>query len=71
MNRVPASTTDLSPVANARIAGYLVATKAYFGVGPVTQVEYRDASGQPVTLPGTKLAELQSEYTYQASKLGP
>jgi hypothetical protein len=45
-------------------------TKAYCGVGPVTQVEYRDAGGQPVTLPGAKLAELH-EYTYQASKLGP
>jgi adenosylhomocysteine nucleosidase len=70
LHRVPTSTTDLSHVANARVAGYLVATKAYFGVGPVTQVEYRDAGGQPVTLPGAKLAELH-EYTYQASKLGP
>jgi hypothetical protein len=57
-------------VAKARIAGYLVATKAYFGVGPVTQVDCRDANGEPVTLPGSKLAELQIEYTDQASKLG-
>jgi adenosylhomocysteine nucleosidase len=71
LSRTPATMADLSPMANARLAGYLVATKAYFGVGPVTQVEYRDGSGQPVTLPGSKLAALQGEYTYDASKLGP
>ena len=58
-------------MANARLAGYLVASKAYFGVGPVTRVEYRDASGQPVTMAGSRLAELQDEYTYEASKLSP
>ncbi len=57
-------------MAKARIAGYLVATKAYFGVGPVTRVDYRDANGQPVTLAGSKLADLRGEYTYQVSKLG-
>src|SRR5207245_9949911 len=54
-SRAPATIADLSPMANARLAGYLVATKAYFGVGPVTQVEHRDASGQKVILPGSKL----------------
>ncbi len=71
LRRTPATIADLSTMANARLAGYLVATKAYFGVGPVTQVEYRDASGQQVTLPGSKLAELQGEYTNEAGKLGP
>jgi adenosylhomocysteine nucleosidase len=71
VSRTPASIADLSPMANARLAGYLVATKAYFGVGPVPQVEYRDATGRQLTLPGSKLAALQGEYTYDASKLGP
>jgi adenosylhomocysteine nucleosidase len=71
LSRAPATIADLSPTANARLAGYLVATKAYFGVGPVTQVEYRDASGQQVTLSGSKLADLQGEYSYDASRLGP
>jgi adenosylhomocysteine nucleosidase len=71
LGRAPATMSDLSNMANARLAGYLVATKAYFGVGPVTQIEYRDASGQPVTMSGSKLAQLQGEYTYGASKLGP
>ena len=29
------------------------------------------ASGQPITMAGSKLAQLQSEYTYEASNLGP
>jgi hypothetical protein len=36
----------------------------------VTRVDYRDANGQPVTLAGSKLADLRGEYTYQVSKLG-
>ena len=71
LGRTPATMSDLSTMANARLAGYLVASKAYFGVGPVTRVEYRDASGQPVTMAGSRLAELQDEYTYEASKLSP
>ncbi len=71
LSRTPVTIADLSPIANARLAGYLVATRAYFDVGPVTQVEYSDASGRQVTLPGSKLAALQGEYTYDASKLGP
>jgi adenosylhomocysteine nucleosidase len=71
LRRAPATIADLSAGANARLAGYLVATKAYFGVGPVTQVEYRDPSGQTITMPASKLAELQGEYTFDASKLGP
>jgi adenosylhomocysteine nucleosidase len=71
LRRVPATIADLSATANARLAGYLVATKAYFGVGPVTQVEYRDPSGQPVTMSASMLAQLQGEYTFAASKLGP
>jgi adenosylhomocysteine nucleosidase len=71
LSRAPTTMSDLSNMANARLAGYLVATKAYFGLGPVTQVEYRDPSGQPVTMPGSKLAELQGEYTYGASRIAP
>jgi hypothetical protein len=34
-------------------------------------VEYRDANGQPVTMPDSKLVALQGEYTDDASRLGP
>jgi adenosylhomocysteine nucleosidase len=74
VDRLPATVTsapitmsDLSPLANARQAGYLVADQAYFGVTPVTEVVYSTTSGAQVTLTGSSLAKLTSEYTYSAA----
>jgi hypothetical protein len=59
--------STLSPLANAREAGYLVAGQAYFGVTPVTKVTYTNASGKSVTLTGSALTKLTQEYTYSAA----
>jgi hypothetical protein len=37
---------DLSPVSNARRAGYVVADQAFVEVGPVTKVTYTDQKRQ-------------------------
>jgi hypothetical protein len=37
---------------------------------PSPRSPYRDASSEQVTLPASKLAALQGEYTYEASDLG-
>jgi hypothetical protein len=57
----------LSPLANAREAGYLVASEAYFNVTPVTKVTYAGAGGKTVTLTGGALTRLIREYTYAAA----
>jgi hypothetical protein len=59
---------DLSRLANARQAGYLVASQAYFTVSPVTKVVYDSASGKTVTLTGSGLAKLIKEYAYGAAR---
>jgi adenosylhomocysteine nucleosidase len=67
VDSAPITMSDLSPIANARQAGYLVANQAYFGVTPVTQVVYSNAQGAQVTLTGSSLAKLTSQYTYAAA----
>jgi adenosylhomocysteine nucleosidase len=69
VSKAPVTMSDLSPLANARQAGYLVASQAYFTVNPVTKVEYSDASsGKTVTLTGSSLAKLTKEYQYAAAQ---
>ena len=74
VSRLPASVSaapvtmgNLSPLTNARQAGYLVADQAYFSVTPVTKVLYTAADGTHVTLTGAALARLTQEYTYAAA----
>jgi adenosylhomocysteine nucleosidase len=67
VSQAPVTISDLTPVANARQAGYLVAARAYFGVTPVTKVVYTAAGGQKVTLTGASLAKLAREYRYGAA----
>ncbi|MBR7833085.1 hypothetical protein KDL01_07410 [Actinospica durhamensis] len=68
----PAPTTiaDLSPVANAHMAGYLIADQAYYNVTPVTNVTYTDGAGTTHTLTGSSLAALQKQYAPGSGDLG-
>lgn len=67
VSQAPATMGTLSPLANARQAGYLVADQAFFGVPPVTKVTYTGAHGKPVTLTGPDLRKLENEYKYSAA----
>jgi adenosylhomocysteine nucleosidase len=60
---------DLSPLANATKAGYLIADQAYFTVSPVTKVAFTGADGTSHTLTGDALAALEDEYTPSAAHL--
>jgi adenosylhomocysteine nucleosidase len=71
INRAPAIWSDLSPYTNARKAGYVIAVKAWYKVGPVTKIEYMVSKGKTRTLSGGALKALEKEYTYGASKIGP
>jgi adenosylhomocysteine nucleosidase len=68
VSKAPVTMDDLSRLANARQAGYLVASQAYFTVSPVTKVVYDSASGKTVTLTGSGLAKLIKEYAYGAAR---
>lgn len=66
VSKTPVTTGDLSSLANARQAGYLVASRAYFTVSPVTKVSYA-RGGATVTLTGSSLRRLTKEYAYGAA----
>ena len=70
LDATPTTIADLSPIANARVAGYLIANQAYYNVTPVTNVTYTDHNGTSHTLSGSSLAALQKEYTPAAGDLG-
>jgi hypothetical protein len=59
---------DLSLIANARRAGYLIADKAFFHLGPVTKVTFT-SHGTTKTLTGASLAALKAQYSYRAGNL--
>jgi len=67
VSKASVTMANLSPLANARQAGYLVAGQAYFDVTPVTKVIYTSAAGRSVTLTGKSLAKLTKEYKYGAA----
>jgi adenosylhomocysteine nucleosidase len=69
VDRVPIGLRDLSPIANARRAGYLIADKAFFHLGPVTKVTFT-SHRRTETLTGAALAALTAQYSYKASGLG-
>lgn len=66
--RVPVTVRDLSLIANARRAGYLIADKAFFHLGPVTKVTFT-SHGTTKTLTGASLATLKAQYSYRAGYL--
>jgi adenosylhomocysteine nucleosidase len=66
-SKTPVTMANLSPLANAREAGYLVAGQAYFDVTPVSKVIYTSRTGKTVTLTGKSLANLTREYKYNAA----
>jgi adenosylhomocysteine nucleosidase len=68
VSKAPVTMSTLSPIAQAREAGYLVADQAYFGVTPVTKVIYTTPAGKTVTLTGKSLASLTKEYKYGAAR---
>jgi len=69
IEKAPETITDLSPLANARRAGYLVGLQDFFKVGAVSKVVYMRGN-KKVTLRGSALQKLASEYTYSAGGLG-
>ncbi len=69
VSHAPVTMADLSPLANARKAGYLIANDAYFTTSPVTKVAYTGPHGAPTTLTGPALAALESEYSFGAVHL--
>jgi adenosylhomocysteine nucleosidase len=69
VSHTPVTTADLSPLANARTAGYLIADQAYFTVSPVTKVSFTTPNGSSKSLTGSALASLTSEYTFGAVHL--
>ena len=73
LSRAPEQLGELSPVANAVQAGYLIAQRAYYKVSRVGKVVYSaksGKSGKSVTLTGSALARLEREYTYAAGHIG-
>ena len=69
VDRAPIALRDLSPIANARRAGYLIADKVFFHLGPVTKVTFI-SHRRTKTLTGAALAALAAQYSYKASGLG-
>jgi adenosylhomocysteine nucleosidase len=68
VSRAPETIAELSPQANARRAGYLIADRAYFGVTPVSRVVIpHGASTETIT--GARLQALTREYTYAAGRI--
>lgn len=65
ISKAPETLSELSPLSNAHRYGYLVATKAYYKVTPVTKI----VVGKK-TLSSAKLKALSGEYTYSAGGLG-
>jgi len=53
------SFSDLSPLSNAAMHGYIVANRAYYNVTPVTEIQYTAINGSQVTINSS-----QSEYSY-------
>ncbi|MGO9558531.1 MAG: nucleoside phosphorylase [Acidimicrobiales bacterium] len=70
INKAPTTLSDLSKISNAVQSGYIVATRAYYRVTPVSKVEYVNQDGKSVTLTGAALARLEKEYTYAAGAIG-
>ncbi|MBV9049457.1 MAG: hypothetical protein JOY58_14370 [Solirubrobacterales bacterium] len=69
VEKAPVTLGDLSRIANARRAGYLIADKAFLHVGPVTKVTFT-SHGATKTLAGAALAALEAQYSYRAHVLG-
>jgi adenosylhomocysteine nucleosidase len=69
IDKAPETLADLAPLANAQRAGYLVGDADYFKVGAVSKVVY-SVRGKHVTLRGSALKKLASEYSYGAGGLG-
>jgi adenosylhomocysteine nucleosidase len=63
----PVRFQDLSRATNARTAGYMIASRADYGVGPVTGITYRAADGASRSLTPSALARFQREYRYGAA----
>jgi adenosylhomocysteine nucleosidase len=70
ISKAPETLAELSPLANAAQAGYLLADKAYFKVSAASKVVYTDTAGKTVTLKGSALHRLAHEYTYGAGSIG-
>jgi adenosylhomocysteine nucleosidase len=70
VSKAPETLTELSPLANAVQAGYLLADKAYFKVSAASKVLYTNTAGKTVTLKGSALHRLAREYTYRAGRIG-
>ena len=69
VRRALAALAGTVPVdANAWRAGYLIADKAFFHLGPVTKVTFT-SHGTTKTLTGASLAALQANYSYRAGDL--
>jgi adenosylhomocysteine nucleosidase len=71
LSHQPVTFADLSSETNARTTGYVIATQAWYSVGPVTKVTFVASDGKTKTLSGSALKVLENEYTYGASKIGP
>ncbi len=69
VDHTPVALGDLSSITNAHRAGYLIADKAFFSVGPVTQVTFT-SNGTTKTLTGAALAAIQAQYSATAGDLG-
>jgi adenosylhomocysteine nucleosidase len=70
LDKAPETMAELSPLANAVQAGYLIAKSAYFHVSAVSKVVYADQTGKTVTVKGAALHRLAHEYTYGAGRIG-
>jgi adenosylhomocysteine nucleosidase len=68
VSKAPETLHALSPQANARRAGYLIAAKAYFTVSPVHKVVLAHGKGTR-TLSSARLKALAHEYTYAAGRI--
>jgi hypothetical protein len=68
--RGPEKLGELSPVANAVRAGYLIAQRAYYKVSLAGEVICSAKSGKKATLTGRALARLEDEYKYGAGRIG-
>ena len=73
VSTAPETLGMLSPQANARRAGYLIANQAYYSVSPVGKVVTAGPTGlgsKPATMSAGQLAALKQEYTYAAGQIG-
>lgn len=69
ISKTPTTLGELSHIANAVQAGYLIAQRAYYKVSAVGKVVYTNSHGKTITLVGTALKKLEEEYTYGAGKI--